>query len=130
MDFGIQAARDPQARPVWLVGERDLDAWCASQPGKRSTWVAQAGFKGEPQRLLLLPGDDGDIAGALLGLGVGAAGGDLSPWALAQLPERLPPGSWRIATPLAPDPATRALLGWALGHYRFDTYRSSPAAIR
>ena len=128
MDFGIQAARDPQARPVWLVGERDLDAWCASQPGKRSTWVAQAGFKGESQRLLLLPADDGDIAGALLGLGGGAAGGDLSPWALAQLPERLPPGSWRIATPLAPDTATRALLGWALGHYRFDTYRSRPAA--
>jgi len=128
MDIGIQSSRDAGSRPVWLVTEEGLEAWCAAQPAPRASWIQAAGFKAESQRLLLLPGDAGAIAGAVLGLGRSGAGADVSAWTLAQLPEKLPAGPWHLATPLAPGAATRALLGWALGQYRFDGYRSRPGA--
>jgi leucyl aminopeptidase len=42
----------------------------------------------------------------------------------------LPPGPWRIATPLAAAAATAAAVGWAHGSYRFDRYRAKTSPER
>src|SRR5207253_8891431 len=46
---------------------------------------------------------------------------DLSPWCLAKLAESLPEGTYKLADG---EPG-KAALGWLIGQYRFDRYRSS-----
>ena len=129
MDAGFTTQRGAHSRPLWLVTEAGLEPWCATLPASALNWVRAAGFRGEAQRLLLVPGEDGALAGAALGLGVLAALDDLAPWSLAALPEKLPPGEWYLEADLAPRAATTALLGWSLGRYRFDGYRSRPPGM-
>jgi leucyl aminopeptidase len=113
---------------LWLVTESQLEAWCAALPAAAANWVRTAGFRAEAQRLLLIPGEDGGLAGAALGMGALASLDLLAPWSLAGLPEKLPQGEWHLAQELAPRAATSALIGWAIGRYRFDGYRSGPPA--
>jgi leucyl aminopeptidase len=128
MDYGIATARKEGSRPLWLVTEQTVEAWRSGLEASAGSWVGAAGFRGEAQRLLLLPGADGELAGAALGLGPASALTELSPWTLAALPDKLPQGPWHLAQTLPSPAATRALLGWALGRYRFDRYRSGSRA--
>jgi len=126
-------APDPDARPLWLVAEADADTWTARVPpadrALATAWAQANGFRGERGRLLPLPRADGALAGVAVGLGRLAGLGELPPTALAGLPERLPPGRYRIADELPAAAATAAALGWSLGRYRFDRYRRPlPAA--
>ena len=123
--------RGPASRPIWLVREIELEGWRASLPAPAAGWVRESGFNAERQRVLLLPGADGSLAGAAFGLGAAAGAAALAPGLFAALPERLPQGQWHLATPLPAEAATRALLGWVMGSYRFDRYRAArPAALR
>ncbi|TRL35052.1 leucyl aminopeptidase family protein [Rhizobium straminoryzae] len=80
-------------------------------------FARSAGFKAEAVSLLLLQGADGAVAGALFGLGA-----EPDPFITAKLARALPPGAWRIeATALAPE---QVALGFGLGGYSFDTYRT------
>ena len=81
-------------------------------------WVAQSGFSAKAGEVLLLPGGDG-VGAALLGLG--AEAGD--PFPYAALATALPAGPWRIEAPDAAMPA--ATLGFCLGSYRFEPFRSN-----
>jgi len=123
MSDGIGNRREEGSRPIWLVSEAGLEAWQSQLPETAANWVRAAAFKGEAQRLLLIPGADGAVAGAALGTGPASGAEPRSPWTLARLPEALPPGHWHLATPLEGTAATQALLGWALGRYRFERYR-------
>ncbi len=107
------------ARPVHLVTRAGL-AGLALDDAARG-WVAANGFSGEEGKLLLLPGADGDIAGALFG--VAEKRGGFSPLGLGALARQLPEGAWRFAeTPAEPE---LALLGLALGGYAFSRYRKA-----
>jgi leucyl aminopeptidase len=115
--------------PLWLVLQRDLEAWLAGRDDAARAWLTATGFKAEKQQLALLPGADGAPRGAALGLGPLASLEHLEMWHVAGLPDRLPPGSrWRLADPLPREAATTALLGWAYGSYRFDLYKSAATA--
>jgi len=129
MDAGISTQRSERSRPLWLVSEAGLEPWCATLPAAAANWVRAAGFRGEAQRVLLIPAADGGLAGAALGIGALAALDDIAPWSLAGLPDKLPQGEWYLAQDLPPRAATSALLGWALGRYRFDGYRSRPSGV-
>src|SRR5690606_34691566 len=72
---------------------------------------------------LTLPGGDGALAGAVLGIGDA-----LDPFSYAHAPHALPGGHWEISGELDAD-ARRALqLGWGLGAYRFTRYRDATRA--
>ncbi len=113
----------PDAVPIWPVAEEDFEAWCAARSRTLRTWVEASGFRPDRFRHLCLPGEDGQLAGVILGLGGGGeALGD--PWVYAGLPQDLPPGTYRIEAALDGHAATLAALGWALGTYRYRRYKS------
>lgn len=87
-------------------------------------WARKAGFRAEAGTVLLIPTDDGHLGGALLGLGTNPSE---NPFITGKLARSLPAGEWHIET--APLTANRLLLGYGLGSYSFDRYRSErPAA--
>ncbi|HUH50326.1 MAG TPA: M17 family metallopeptidase, partial [Mycoplana sp.] len=83
-------------------------------------WAKKAGFKAEPGSLLLIPTDDGHLGGALFGLGKSPSE---APFLTGKLARTLPGGDWHIET--APLTANRLSLGYGLGSYRFERYRTA-----
>ncbi|MBB4576732.1 leucyl aminopeptidase family protein [Rhizobium lentis] len=88
-------------------------------------WAKRAGFKAESGSLLLIPTAEGHLGGALFGLGTNPSE---QPYIAGRLARALPAGDWHIET--APLTANRLALGFGLGSYRFDRYKSekSPTA--
>src|SRR5579862_6362166 len=86
--------------PLWLVGEASLASLLQTLPPAQSAWVRSSGYSAERHKLLLLPGGEGQLAGALWGLGGTRDLNELSLWDAASLPDRLPAGTYRIATEL------------------------------
>jgi leucyl aminopeptidase len=116
------------ARSLWLVAEGELEAWLARQDAAARAWLAALRFRAERHQVTCLAGPDGSVSGAVLGLGPLGSVEALEPWHVAAAVDRLPGGPWRIETPLTAEAATSAALGWSLGSYRFERYRSKPRA--
>jgi leucyl aminopeptidase len=116
----LKPDRGQQATALQLVDKNGFEAWLAALPGRARQAAEAQGFKGEGFQLAILPGER-DSWSAALGV---ANVGELSPWCLAKAAESLPEGSYRVAG-RGPGPA---VLGWLLGQYRFDRYRSEAKA--
>ncbi len=111
--------------PITPLTADGLKAWLKRQPKRQARWVTSTGFDAGAGSVCLLPGDDGALAGVLVGV---VADDDL--WSCAGLPERLPNdppgGAYRLDAPAEPAAATRMALGWTLGTYAFTRYRKAP----
>ncbi|WP_275787803.1 leucyl aminopeptidase family protein [Pararhizobium gei] len=83
-------------------------------------WARKAGFKGESGAVLLIPSVDGGLGGALFGLG---ANPSEAPFLSGKLPRTLPAGRWHIETSSLT--ADQLALGYGLGAYRFDRYKTA-----
>jgi len=106
----------PGSFPVHLLSKTDLgDGF--SVPELRD-WVGRSGFSAKQGELLLLPGADRCLAGAIFGIGSSANEAPLGAGILAR---KLPAGVWHLEN--AGDNATAAALGFGLGSYRYDRYR-------
>jgi len=127
MDMLLTTDSGP-GRPLWLLTEAELPAWLAEQPEPRRAWVRANGFQAERHRVLALPGSDGTVCGAVIGLGPLARASDLTLWHAAPLAERLPTGTYALATHLPAAAATQFALGWLTGAYRLTRYRSATPA--
>jgi len=114
------------AVPIWLLRESEVAAWRAQQPPAVAAWVEAHQFSGERHRMLVLPDAAGAVSGVLLGLGAGPGVDALSPWQVAGLPDKLPPGVYRFASDMAEGSATHAVLGWLLGATRPVSAASRP----
>ncbi len=109
------------AVPVLVLSKAGLAAWCEHAPARERDWAAATGFTGEGGKIALVPDEAGRLGRVLVGM----ADGEAAMWALAGLPETLPPGRYRIdGMPEGGDPS-RLALGWALGTYAFTRYRGS-----
>ncbi len=121
----LHLVRDAAAsfRPVWTASPKTV---CdLPEPARR--WASIARFKADAGAVLPVPGENGDVAGAVLGLGDAAKGegaNERRALACGALPGKLPAGDWRLAEGHGLDPEL-AVLGLSLGHYRFDRYRTS-----
>jgi leucyl aminopeptidase len=106
--------------PIIPVEAANFSVWLKKQPAALTRWVESSGFKAKPGEVSLVAGAKGELASILLGVedphGI---------WSCAGLPGRLPPGRYRIDARLNRDGATAAALGWALGGYIFDRYKSN-----
>ncbi|RYG94863.1 MAG: leucyl aminopeptidase family protein, partial [Alphaproteobacteria bacterium] len=87
-------------------------------------WAKKAGWKGDAGSLLLVPSETGHLGGALFGLGKTPSE---TPYISGRLARMLPAGDWHVET--APLTANRLLLGYGLGSYRFEKYKSSSAEL-
>ena len=108
----------PKILPVTLVEEGGLDS--AGLSKQQASWATANGFLGQRGRLLALPSDDGaHLAGYLFGTGTTAT----RPVLVTGLAgAALEPRRYRLEGAIG-DP-TYAALGFRLGAYRFDRYRT------
>jgi leucyl aminopeptidase len=111
--------------PIWFARN---DRWAVEVPltGAQRAWLDALGFKGAARKHVLLPGPDGALAGAVLGLGEAGVGDpimDKPELALGLLASALPPACYHLANEFA-DPELAAI-AWGLGAYRFRRYKSA-----
>jgi leucyl aminopeptidase len=109
-------------RPIFAVGPQDWRGAIAGLPGIATAFAETSGFRGERGAVLVLPDDKGGIAGVLFGQGENAD----DPLAFGKLAGALPEGDYTIAR--APADVRLAVLGFALGTYRFERYRTRNGA--
>jgi leucyl aminopeptidase len=113
-----------QSIPIWLARDAGWAGKAQLSEAQRA-WVEAQGFKGGPKKHLLLPGADGTLAGAVLGLGEERSGDpmDRPELAVGTLPTLLPPGLYHLADGVS-DPELAAV-AWGLGAYRYRRYKSA-----
>jgi leucyl aminopeptidase len=105
-------------RPIHVVRPDGLAAFLDTLPSSQAAFLRDTGFGGKSGELRCLPGADG-VDSAILGIGV-----DTSPFVFGSLPLQLPDiCTWRLL-PGEYDPQA-AILGYCLGAYRYDRFRSS-----
>jgi hypothetical protein len=92
-------------------------AWLAAQAAPVKAWAAATGFSGKDGEVCVVPSAEGGIERVVVVLEDAT---DL--WAYAALPGKLPAGTYALG---AGAQADAAALGWALGTYSFDRYKSS-----
>jgi leucyl aminopeptidase len=111
------------AIPIVALNKDRLRVWLDGARERERKWVTSISFSAEQGKHALVPGETGELARVLVGLGEGADDGRTM-WGLAGLPDALPEGSYRLETiPEGADP-TRLALGWALATYTFSRYNS------
>ncbi len=107
------------ATPVTALAASALDGWLANAAPAQAAWVKAQGFAAKAGEAIALPGADGSIGRVLFGLG-----DETDPFIYGALPEKLQAGDY-LLDPL-PDNAKQAFLGFALGTYAFNRYKSAP----
>jgi leucyl aminopeptidase len=109
--------------PLWLVRDAQGLGNIPLSDGQKA-WVEAQGFKGAARKHVLLPGEDGRIAGAILGLGPASNRDPMDRPELAAgvLPTILPPGFYHLEGALGD--AELAAVAWGLGAYRFRRYKA------
>jgi leucyl aminopeptidase len=114
--------RGQKARAIHLVDKNSFDAWLKGRPAEDRALVEAHRFDGKTGfAFVILPrGGEFEVVAAVKNAA------DLSPWCLAALAEKLPEGTYKLASG---DPGI-ASLGWLLGQYRFDAYRSKASEER
>ncbi len=88
------------------------------QPAKVQRWVKSTYFAASDGEVCLVPGPDGSVGRALVGMTTLD-----DPWGYAALPTRLPRGRYRLDPSPEANAANAAALGWGLGTYRFTRYK-------
>ena len=109
------------AVPIWFVSPENWDEVRGAIGETSARFATACGFELKPGRLQLLPDASGGLAGALFGQ-AGANARDRDPLAAGKLATALPAGDWRFAN--SPQDAELAALGFLLGLYRFDRFKT------
>ena len=108
------------ALPLHSVTKSGYAAWLAAQPAAVQAWLQAHRFDGSSGSAHTWADANGQLAGAVLGVDDA-----LDPYAYAHAPRALPAGTWQVVTPLDAAARNALHLGWGLGCYRFDRYKTS-----
>jgi leucyl aminopeptidase len=114
------AAAEASARPLHVVPAEGLAAFLAGPGAPWAAWLD--GFEAGLGETRLLPGPDGAVLGAVVGLGTPKAR-RRQRFGLARAVPHLPAGTWALTGDLSLPDRTEAALAWLLAGYRFDRYR-------
>lgn len=99
--------------------------WVKGQAKATQAWLKATDYKADAGQITLVPGRDGSVARVVLGLGKPTRDPAKAViWCFAALPTKLPKGRYQIDEELDAETAHDAALGWALGTYRFDRYKT------
>src|SRR5512139_1030024 len=119
MSDALLTTTDAPVTPIRLVKTSDFATWSSTLALRAKAWIDAAGFTAKSGQTAWLPDDAGHPATVV----VGWDGRD-NLATLGGLPFGLPPGVYRIE----PGATDLQLLGWALGAYRFERYRTNGRA--
>ena len=108
--------RMPGSRPVHLV--KPGQPLPAALTDNQRRWASSAGFEAKPGNLLMIPGPDGEPAGALFCTGNETPDDRL---AFGKLATALPEGAWHLEN--MPDEPELAALAFLCGGYKFTRYK-------
>ncbi|WP_373355488.1 M17 family metallopeptidase [Pseudoroseicyclus sp. CXY001] len=120
------AAPTDKALPLTLLAPEALEEGLAALPKAAADWARGAGFASKAGEVLLLPGEGGAPAGALVGLGDSKARAR-GRFLAAAARRRLPEGIFAVASAPEGTDLTEFALGWLLEGYRFTRYKSAAA---
>ena len=119
MTANFKSKTDPKTIPVTPIETAVFEAWLRREPKDIQAWVKSSGFRAKPGQISLVSAANGALSRVLLGVE-----NHDGMWDYASLPTSLPKGSYRIDARMGAAGATAAATGWALGGYKFDTYKS------
>lgn len=124
MNIGdLFTAQASGALPLYAVSQAMLEGALSGPLERHAAWLKASGFTAGAGKIQLLPGADGALAGAALGLGAND-----DPFAVAALSSQLPAGTYALAlVPPGSDP-NKLALGWAMGAYAFSRYKAQERA--
>lgn len=122
MSAVLLASTASNVTPLHLMEAARYPAWRDAQEPHLRRWLEATGFSGQPGQIGYLPAPDGRVARVLAVLGNGPA-----TWAMAHLPLQLPEGVYRLEGADL-DKLEKWVLGFALGAYQFQRYRSARRA--
>ncbi|MEM8554083.1 MAG: leucyl aminopeptidase family protein [Pseudomonadota bacterium] len=111
---------------LYVVSAEEVDTWLEALPDRHRTWLTASGFAAAPGDLRLLPGEDGAVEAAVLGLG-NADAQARSRFTVAQAAPKLPDGAWSIEASFDAEAWDEAALAWLLSGYGY-TAKSKPHA--
>ncbi len=114
------------ANPIPLVplSAAGLAAWRDNQPEAARAWLSVNQFTGRPGQVCLVPDENGRAAMALIG-DPSQGQGDEPLFGYGGVALTLPPGDYQLVEPVDATVAGHAALGWALGTYSFDRYKTN-----
>ncbi len=117
---GVQALVEPSsnvtATTIECISKVSFDSWLKDQSTNANAWVTATQFKGKDGEICVIPSSEGGIDRVICGVD-----NPEELWAYAGLPSKLPPGTYTLTGAVN---ANSAALGWALGTYSFDRYKS------
>jgi leucyl aminopeptidase len=115
----IQPDRGQNATDIHLVNKDTLPEWLKTLSAPQRAALEGQGFKGAGSETAIVPDGDGWFA-----VGGVAAPASLSSWCIAKLAEKLPGGTYRLASG---EPG-RALHGWQTAQYAYTRYKEQKDA--
>ncbi len=124
-DWILTSDNSEGAVPVRFASPGDDKSYLRGLTDPQRAFVDASGFEPKGGKVVLVPSESGGIALVLFGAGA-RDNRDRSPFLAGRLADSLPEGTYRIEGDI--EHPELALLGFALGRYRFDRYRCSDAA--
>ena len=117
------AQSSDNAIPIYVVKSADLDHTLGQLDSAARAWVTASEFTAKLGEVVLVPNVDGGIQTVLAGWG-DAAARRRGRFHMALIADRLPAGTYRIATGLDAEELQESALAWLLASYRFDQYKT------
>lgn len=126
-DYGFMPYAKTAQELYPVTPETDLDVLLSSEELKVIEYLKAVDFKGKPGEIVTALGDSGQLVHF-----VGIKSYD-DMYALAALPDKLKPGKYQISphilNEITPEQQTKMTLGWALGCYKFEKFKSEPQGM-
>jgi leucyl aminopeptidase len=111
-------ASSRKAIPITVISDEQWEQHRRRAPASLKAWAAANGFRAQPGKILLVPGEGGALQEVLVGAVIDDDG-----FALAKLARSLPDGDYALGGDVArPD---LLALGWCLEAYVFTRYGKS-----
>ncbi len=104
---------------IVALDKASYESWVEKESSFTRAWLDSTGFRPRAGAHSLVPDESGALARVIT-----LYENPSSCWEFASLPGALPTGTYALAEGTPSEVATSLCLGWALGSYRFERYKS------
>ncbi len=108
-----------ETRPIWFARKGTLEKDLKPLTQEQRNWVHGTMWQAAPGTVTLLPNEEGELSGVVVGLGA-KSDDEYNAFLMGGLPKLLPPGAYHFVE--APKEAELAAIAWLLGCYTFSRY--------